>query len=89
VERQQELEDVAARLSSSMDEVEATIAENATAFNAMAEQLEQTKAVASAPSSEPAPPSPAPSPAEGDEEDAPLRARSVRRRFGSELTLDD
>ena len=87
MERQQELEDVAARLSSSMNEVEATIAENATSFNAMAEQLEQTKAAVPAPSAAPAPPAPAP--ADGDEEDAPLRARSVRRRFGSELTLDD
>ncbi len=85
-ERQRELEDVAARISSSMDEVEETISANAIAFNELAEQAEQPS------EPQPAAPDPAPSPAgstASEDDEAPLRARSVRRRFGSELTLDD
>jgi prefoldin subunit 5 len=86
IERQQELEDVAGRIATSMKEVEATVAQHATAFNALAEQIEQAKA----PTPAPQPNAPQPPESVDDEGEEPhLRARSVRRRFGSELTLDD
>jgi hypothetical protein len=86
IERQQELEDVAGRIATSMKEVEATVAQHATAFNSLAEQIEQAKA----PTPAPQPNAPQPPESVDDEGEEPhLRARSVRRRFGSELTLDD
>ena len=82
LQRQKDLQSIVDELEGRMSELEEEIAQNAVAFNTMAERIEaDAKAEAPAPSpSEDAPEQPEPT--------AP-RPGPRRRRFGSELTLDD
>jgi len=83
VQRQTDLESIVAELEARMSELEEEIAQNAVAFNTMAEQIEaDTKAEPPAGQvPEEAPPTPEPT--------ATRAPAPRRRRFGSELTLDD
>ena len=82
LQRQRDLQSIVDELEGRMSELEEEIAQNAVAFNTMAERIEaDAKAEA-----------PAPSPAEdapGQPEPTAPRPAPRRRRFGSELTLDD
>ena len=82
LQRQKDLQSIVDELEGRMSELEEEIAQNAVAFNTMAERIEaDAKAEA-----------PAPSPAEdapGQPEPTAPRPAPRRRRFGSELTLDD
>ena len=82
LQRQKDLQSIVDELEGRMSELEEEIAQNAVAFNRMAERIEaDAKAEAPAPSpSQDAPEQPEPT--------AP-RPGPRRRRFGSELTLDD
>ena len=82
-QRQKDLESIVEELEARMSELEEEIAQNAVAFNTMAEQIEaDAKAETPAPAvSEDTPPSPEPT--------ASRSPAPRRRRFGSELTLDD
>lgn len=82
LQRQKDLQSIVDELEGRMSELEEEIAQNAVAFNTMAERIEaDAKAEAPAPSpNEDAPEQPEPT--------AP-RPAPRRRRFGSELTLDD
>lgn len=82
LQRQKDLQSIVDELEGRMSELEEEIAQNAVAFNTMAERIEaDAKAEAPAPSSnEDTPEQPEPT--------AP-RPAPRRRRFGSELTLDD
>ncbi|MEC9204562.1 MAG: hypothetical protein VYB29_02700 [Candidatus Thermoplasmatota archaeon] len=82
LQRQKDLQSIVDELEGRMSELEEEIAQNAVAFNTMAERIEaDAKAEAPTPSpSEDAPEQPEPT--------AP-RPGPRRRRFGSELTLDD
>ncbi|MGB0284359.1 MAG: hypothetical protein ACPGGI_04910, partial [Candidatus Poseidoniaceae archaeon] len=77
-----DLQSIVDELEGRMSELEEEIAQNAVAFNTMAERIE-ADAKAEAPS-----PSPAEDAQEQPEPTAP-RSAPRRRRFGSELTLDD
>ncbi|MEC7098352.1 MAG: hypothetical protein VXX03_02880 [Candidatus Thermoplasmatota archaeon] len=82
LQRQKDLQSIVDELEGRMSELEEEIAQNAVAFNTMAERIEaDAKAEA-----------PAPSPPEDAQEQPELTAPRPgprRRRFGSELTLDD
>ena len=82
LQRQKDLQSIVDELEGRMSELEEEIAQNAVAFNTMAERIEaDTKAEV-----------PSPSPAEdAQEQPEPTAPRPAprRRRFGSELTLDD
>lgn len=82
LQRQKDLQSIVDELEGRMSELEEEIAQNAVAFNTMAERIEaDAKAEAPAPvPTEDAPEQPEPT--------AP-RPAPRRRRFGSELTLDD
>lgn len=82
LQRQKDLQSIVDELEGRMSELEEEIAQNAVAFNTMAERIEaDAKAEAPAPSpNEDTPEQPEPT--------AP-RPAPRRRRFGSELTLDD
>lgn len=83
LQRQKDLESIVAELEARMTELEEDVAQNAIAFNTMAEKIE-------ADAKPEAPPAEVKEP-EADAED-PSQKRSPaprRRRFGSELTLDD
>ena len=82
LQRQKDLQSIVDELEGRMSELEEEIAQNAVAFNTMAERIEaDAKAEAPAPSPDEDTP-------EQPEPTAP-RPASRRRRFGSELTLDD
>ncbi len=82
LQRQKDLQSIVDELEGRMSELEEEIAQNAVAFNTMAERIEaDTKAEV-----------PSPSPDEDAQEQpepTPPRPAPRRRRFGSELTLDD
>lgn len=82
LQRQKDLQSIVDELEGRMSELEEEIAQNAVAFNTMAERIEaDAKAEAPAPSPDEDTP-------EQPEPTAP-RPAPRRRRFGSELTLDD
>ena len=83
LQRQKDLQSIVDELETRMSELEEEIAQNAVAFNTMAEQIE-ADAKAEAPSAPPAEAAEAP-----PESTAPRAPAPRRRRFGSELTLDD
>ena len=83
LQRQKDLQSIVDELEGRMSELEEEIAQNAVAFNTMAERIEADAK---------AEPAPAPSPNEdAPEQPEPTAPRPAprRRRFGSELTLDD
>ena len=82
LQRQKDLQSIVDELEGRMRELEEEIAQNAVAFNTMAERIEaDAKAEAPAPvPTEDAPEQPEPT---------ATRPAPRRRRFGSELTLDD
>lgn len=82
LQRQKDLQSIVDELEGRMSELEEEIAQNAVAFNTMAERIE-ADAKAEAPT-----PSPNEDTPEQPEPTAP-RPAPRRRRFGSELTLDD
>ena len=81
LQRQKDLQSIVDELEARMSELEEEIAQNAVAFNTMAEQIEaDTKTEApAATEDDPVPPA----------STAPRPPATRRRRFGSELTLDD
>lgn len=83
LQRQKDLESIVDDLEARMSELEEDVAQNAIAFNTMAENIEAEAKPES-------PPPETPEPSDGSEEAAEKRAPAPRRRrFGSELTLDD
>ena len=82
LQRQKDLQSIVDELEGRMSELEEEIAQNAVAFNTMAERIE-ADAKAEAPAPVPTEDTP-----EQPEPTAP-RPAPRRRRFGSELTLDD
>ena len=82
LQRQKDLQSIVDELEGRMSELEEEIAQNAVAFNTMAERIEADAKAETPPASpvEDAPEQPEPT--------AP-RPAPRRRRFGSELTLDD
>lgn len=82
LQRQKDLQNIVDELEGRMSELEEEIAQNAVAFNTMAERIEADAKAETPPASpvEDAPEQPEPT--------AP-RPAPRRRRFGSELTLDD
>lgn len=83
LQRQKDLESIVAELEARMTELEEDVAQNAIAFNTMAEKIE-------ADAKPEAPPSEAKEPEAEAEDPSQKRATAPRRRrFGSELTLDD
>lgn len=83
LQRQKDLESIVDDLEARMSELEEDVAQNAIAFNTMAEKIE-------AEAKPEIPPPETPEPSDGSEEAAEKRAPAPRRRrFGSELTLDD
>ncbi|MGB0617081.1 MAG: hypothetical protein ACPGOT_03460 [Candidatus Poseidoniaceae archaeon] len=82
-QRQKDLESIVNDLEARMSELEEDVAQHAIAFNAMAESIESDAKAEPAATETAGPDEPEPEP---EEKRAPAPRR---RRFGSELTLDD